>query len=54
MFSDVAGAPTDGPLLDNDPGLYDLQKSQKATLGFVQQVKLFHCLEAEDMANTPT
>ncbi|XXG99952.1 hypothetical protein Hte_006293 [Hypoxylon texense] len=31
-----AGAPTDKPLLDNDPQLYDIQKSQKAAIGFMQ------------------
>ncbi|KAH9903842.1 hypothetical protein F4778DRAFT_101825 [Xylariomycetidae sp. FL2044] len=29
LFSSHAGAPTDRPLLDTDPKLYDLQKSQK-------------------------
>jgi nucleoside-diphosphate-sugar epimerase len=29
MFSSHAGAPTDGPLLDTEPTLYDIQKRQK-------------------------
>lgn len=29
MFSSHAGAPTDAPLLDTEPRLYDIQKSQK-------------------------
>lgn len=28
IFSSHAGAPTDGPLLDTDPGLYEIQKGQ--------------------------
>ncbi|KAI4862192.1 hypothetical protein F4820DRAFT_431129 [Hypoxylon rubiginosum] len=36
IFSSHAGAPTDKPLLDNDPHLYDIQKSQKAPIGFMQ------------------
>ncbi|KAK2602155.1 hypothetical protein N8I77_008711 [Diaporthe amygdali] len=30
QFSDMAGAPTDGLLYDNDPKLYEIHKSQKA------------------------
>ncbi|KAM0473431.1 hypothetical protein ACHAPX_008178 [Trichoderma viride] len=29
IFSDLAGAPTDKPLLDTDPGLYEIQKQQQ-------------------------
>ncbi|UKZ71722.1 uncharacterized protein TrAtP1_012670 [Trichoderma atroviride] len=29
IFSDLAGAPTDRPLLDIDPGLYEIQKKQQ-------------------------
>ncbi|KAI1761319.1 hypothetical protein GGR53DRAFT_506140 [Hypoxylon sp. FL1150] len=36
IFSSHAGAPIDRPLLDNDPQLYDIQKSQKAAIGFMQ------------------
>ncbi|KAI1774203.1 hypothetical protein F4818DRAFT_419226 [Hypoxylon cercidicola] len=36
IFSSHAGAPTDKPLLDNDPCLYDVQKSQQAPIGFMQ------------------
>ncbi|KAK5050621.1 hypothetical protein LTR84_003903 [Exophiala bonariae] len=32
LFSSHTGAPTDRPLLDSEPGLYEIQKSQKATL----------------------
>ncbi|KAI0166688.1 hypothetical protein GGR52DRAFT_555152 [Hypoxylon sp. FL1284] len=36
VFSSHTGAPTDRPLLDNDPGLYDVQKSQQAPIKPVQ------------------
>ncbi|PVH77053.1 NAD(P)-binding protein [Cadophora sp. DSE1049] len=37
IFSSLAGAPTDAPLLDTRPDLYDIQKKQKAPFGFMQQ-----------------
>ncbi|KAK0103093.1 hypothetical protein ONS96_005703 [Cadophora gregata f. sp. sojae] len=37
IFSSHAGAPTDVPLLDTNPDLYDIQKNQKAPFGFMQQ-----------------
>jgi hypothetical protein len=40
IFSSHAGAPTDRPLLDTDPGLYDIQKKQKATSEGMQNVRL--------------
>jgi hypothetical protein len=30
IFSDLAGAPTDKPLLDTDPALYEIQKEQQS------------------------
>jgi len=37
IFSSHAGAPTDAPLLDTDPKLYDIQKSQKALYPIIQK-----------------
>lgn len=39
QFSDMAGAPTDGPLYDNDPKLYEIHKNQKATHEELQNVR---------------
>ncbi|KAF9876568.1 nad dependent epimerase dehydratase family protein [Colletotrichum karsti] len=36
MFSSHAGAPTDRPLLDTHPELYDIQKAQKAAISVIQ------------------
>ncbi|KAF2137089.1 uncharacterized protein K452DRAFT_291870 [Aplosporella prunicola CBS 121167] len=36
MFSSLSGAPIDRPLLDNDPGLYEQHKNQKAPYEEVQ------------------
>jgi nucleoside-diphosphate-sugar epimerase len=38
IFSNHAGIPTDRPILDNDPELYDLQKIAVAKYGPVQMV----------------
>ena len=38
IFSNLAGAPTDGPLLDNQPDLWRIQKAQKAPYGPLQEV----------------
>lgn len=40
LFSEHAGAPTNAPLLDTDPKLYDIQKSQKAPFSFMKDVCL--------------
>ncbi|KAI2467062.1 NAD(P)-binding protein [Annulohypoxylon bovei var. microspora] len=37
LFSNHAGAPTDRPLLDTDPQLYNIQKSQRAKLAPIQE-----------------
>ncbi|KAI0456383.1 hypothetical protein F5B21DRAFT_468694 [Xylaria acuta] len=37
IFSSHAGAPTDKPLLDNDPNLYEIQKAQKSPIPLVQE-----------------
>ncbi|KAI1268721.1 hypothetical protein F5Y18DRAFT_240760 [Xylariaceae sp. FL1019] len=37
IFSSHAGAPTDGPLFDDDPKLYDVQKTQKAPFHWLQE-----------------
>ncbi|KAI0166503.1 hypothetical protein GGR57DRAFT_496766 [Xylariaceae sp. FL1272] len=37
IFASHAGAPTDKPLLDDDPKLYDIQKAQKAPFEWMQQ-----------------
>ncbi|KAH0840769.1 hypothetical protein AYO21_00581 [Fonsecaea monophora] len=36
IFSSHAGAPTDRPLLDTDPDLYEIQKAQKAPIPLIQ------------------
>ncbi|TKX24272.1 NAD dependent epimerase-like protein 7 [Elsinoe australis] len=36
MFSSLTGAPTDQPLLDSDPGLFDIHKAQKAPYEMMQ------------------
>ncbi|KAI0186159.1 hypothetical protein EV127DRAFT_439878 [Xylaria flabelliformis] len=37
MFSSHAGAPTDKPLLDSDPNLYEIQKGQKPHFSLMQE-----------------
>ncbi|KAK7423256.1 hypothetical protein QQZ08_009152 [Neonectria magnoliae] len=37
IFSDLAGAYTDKPLLDNDPNLYTVQKDQRASHALLQK-----------------
>ncbi|KAL1845250.1 hypothetical protein VTK73DRAFT_791 [Phialemonium thermophilum] len=37
LFSSHAGAPTDRPLLDTDPDLYDIQRAQKARFPLAQK-----------------
>ncbi|EXF79317.1 hypothetical protein CFIO01_02052 [Colletotrichum fioriniae PJ7] len=37
IFSGLAGAPTDSPLLDTDPGLYDIQKAQEPPISFMKK-----------------
>ncbi|KAI1326117.1 NAD(P)-binding protein [Xylariaceae sp. FL0255] len=37
IFSSHAGAPTDGPLIDTDPNLYQIQKEQKARSEWMQE-----------------
>jgi hypothetical protein len=43
LFSSHAGAPTDGPLLDTDPNLYDIQKAQTqgSSMDLAKLVSLF-------------
>ncbi|KAI0137779.1 NAD(P)-binding protein [Hypoxylon sp. NC0597] len=43
LFSSHAGAPTDRPLLDTDPQLYDIQKSQRASLKLLQEALETSC-----------
>ncbi|ETS75827.1 hypothetical protein PFICI_12771 [Pestalotiopsis fici W106-1] len=50
LFSSHAGAPTDHPLLDTDPKLYEIQKSQKATFTPAQKASTFYT--AIDTNNT--
>lgn len=38
MFSSHAGAPTDKPLLDSDPKLYETQKTQRCLTTGIQEV----------------
>ena len=38
MFSSHTGAPTDRPLLDTDPNLYDIQKAQRGIAPILDQV----------------
>lgn len=40
MFSSHTGAPTDGPLLDTDPALYSIQKSQKGPFDIMNTVSV--------------
>ncbi|KAK1480621.1 hypothetical protein CTAM01_14287 [Colletotrichum tamarilloi] len=37
IFSGLAGAPTDSPLLDTDPKLYEIQKAQEPPISFMQK-----------------
>ncbi|KAH8161917.1 hypothetical protein CIB48_g6327 [Xylaria polymorpha] len=37
IFSSHAGAPTDKPLLDSDPNLYEVQKGQKSPIPLMQE-----------------
>lgn len=37
IFSSHAGAPTDKPLLDSDPKLYEIQKAQNAPIPLIQE-----------------
>ncbi|KAF2807812.1 NAD(P)-binding protein [Mytilinidion resinicola] len=48
IFSEHAGAPTDAPLLDTDPKLYDIQKSQKAPFPLLQRAVETNNLVIED------
>ncbi|KAK5174484.1 uncharacterized protein LTR77_001564 [Saxophila tyrrhenica] len=41
IFSSHAGAPTDGPLLDTAPDLYDIQKAQVPKLSLMGTVRTF-------------
>ncbi|KAI0879824.1 NAD(P)-binding protein [Annulohypoxylon maeteangense] len=47
LFSSHAGAPTDRPLLDTDPKLYDIQMSQRAKLGPIQEAVNNSCAVIE-------
>lgn len=38
LFSSHAGAPTEHPLLDTDPELYEIQKAQKAPFTLANKV----------------
>lgn len=40
LFSSHAGAPTDRPLLDDEPDLYEIQKAQRAPVRPVQPVSV--------------
>lgn len=40
IFSVFAGAPTDKPLLDTDPNLYDIQKSQVPAVDMMKAVRV--------------
>ncbi|KAI1822924.1 hypothetical protein F4861DRAFT_358681 [Xylaria intraflava] len=37
IFSSHAGAPTDKPLFDSDPSLYEIHQAQKAPIGLIQE-----------------
>lgn len=39
LFSSLSGLPTDRPLLDTDPELYDLQKNARAPHSFLEKVR---------------
>ncbi|RYP01227.1 hypothetical protein DL764_006265 [Monosporascus ibericus] len=47
VFSSFAGAPTDRPLSDADPQLYDIQKSQRPAIGLVQETINTNCTVVE-------
>ncbi|KAF4822917.1 hypothetical protein CGCTS75_v010489 [Colletotrichum tropicale] len=42
-FSEHAGAPTDKPLLDTDPNLYDIQRDQKAPVEEMEAAVTTNC-----------
>ncbi|KAI1415130.1 NAD(P)-binding protein [Hypoxylon sp. FL1857] len=48
LFSSHAGAPTDRPLLDTDPQLYAIQKSQRANLDLLQEAVNSSCMVIEE------
>ncbi|KAI1479171.1 hypothetical protein K445DRAFT_53488 [Daldinia sp. EC12] len=48
LFSSHAGAPTDRPLLDTDPQLYEIQKSQNPSLSIAQQGVRTNCAVVEE------
>ncbi|KAF0321646.1 nad dependent epimerase dehydratase family protein [Colletotrichum asianum] len=48
QFSEHAGAPTDKPLLDTDPNLYDIQRGQKAPVEEMKVVCYSHQLRRID------
>lgn len=39
VFSNMAGAPVDKPLLDNQPDLFEIQKGQQAPYSILQKVR---------------
>ncbi|KAF4412362.1 hypothetical protein CGCFRS4_v005322 [Colletotrichum fructicola] len=43
QFSEHAGAPTDKPLLDTDPNLYDIQRGQKAPVEEIEVAIATNC-----------
>ncbi|KAI1445902.1 NAD(P)-binding protein [Annulohypoxylon stygium] len=47
LFSSHAGAPTDRPLLDTDPKLYDIQKSQRSKLALIEEAVKNSCAVIE-------
>ncbi|KAI1374350.1 NAD(P)-binding protein [Hypoxylon crocopeplum] len=51
IFSSHAGAPTDRPLLDTDPQLFDIQKSQRTKLGPIQEAIETNCRVVEQAEN---
>lgn len=54
QFPDMAGAPVDGPLYDNDPKLYEIHKNQKAAHEELQQVStLSQSRKYESPTNSP-
>lgn len=48
IFSSHAKAPTDGPLLDTRPDLYDIQKAQRPTLEFFKKAVATNCIVIEE------
>ncbi|OIW28588.1 NAD(P)-binding protein [Coniochaeta ligniaria NRRL 30616] len=48
IFSSHAEAPTDRPLLDTQPDLYDVQKAQRPTLEFFQKAVATNCIVIEE------